>query len=244
MLDRFLEDIERRRKRLTVYSSEDQGNITERLATRNVTVERRQLPSGKQDPFVTIHDDEEFVAAIALDDLHELLTPPVARQSHQTGKTAGCLAVLDAFEETLFSSLERRQLLATTREIEDRALRTGRGTLRVSFQSLSAFEPQIPVYRRLGTKTDLDIHIYGRPDWTPPDLDNVTYHQDREGKLTQFWCLAFDGGNRPTQACALVARERERVCAHERDGRFEGFWSYDNSLVSDILSTLEKLDRY
>lgn len=234
MLDRFIEDIERQRKRVTVYSSENQTDITEQLATRNVTVERRQLPSDRQEPFVTIHDDEEFVAAIALDDLQELLTPPIVRLSHQTGKTVGYPTVMDAFEETLFSSLERRQLLATSREIEDRALRTGRGTLRVSFQSLSAFESQIPVYRRLGTKTDLDIHIYGRADWTAPVLENVTYHRDRKEKLTQFWCLAFDGGDTPAQACALVARER--------DGRFEGFWSYDSTLVSDILSTLEGLD--
>ena len=38
---------------------------------------------------------------------------------------------------------------ATTREVEDRAWRTGGGTLDAGFQSLSTFETQVPVYERL-----------------------------------------------------------------------------------------------
>jgi hypothetical protein len=38
---------------------------------------------------------------------------------------------------------------ATAREVEDRAWRTGGGTLYAGFQSLSAFETQVPVYERL-----------------------------------------------------------------------------------------------
>lgn len=164
MLDRFIEDIERQRKRVTVYSVEDETDIVEQLATRNVTIERRQLYPGGLEPFVTIRDDGEFTAAIALDDLQALLTPPVVRPGHREEGSKGYRMVMEVFEETLFSSMDRKQLLATSREIEDRALRTGRGTLRVSFQSLSAFESQIPVYRQLGAETTLEIHIYGKPD--------------------------------------------------------------------------------
>ena len=46
----------------------------------------------------------------------------------------------EVLEETLFTSFDRRQLLGTAREIEDRAWRVGVGTLRVGFQRPGAFE--------------------------------------------------------------------------------------------------------
>lgn len=135
-------------------------------------------------------------------------------------------------EETVFVALDRRQLLATSREFEERAFRVGEGTLRVSFQALSIFESQLPVYRQLGEETALEIYVYGEPDWTPPAIENVTYHHDEDGSLAPFWCVAFDGGGADSQQCALIARER--------DDEYTGFWSYDPDLVADILTTLQE----
>lgn len=229
MLDTYLDTVERQRKQFTVYSDADASDLTSQLATRNVTVEYRPLPLTRPSPFVTIREDGEFVGALSLADLRDVLTPPIIRPGDWEGVSEGYRAVLGVLEETVFTALDRRQLLATSREIEDRALRVGTGTLRVSFQSLSVFSTQLGLYTTLAAETGLDIHIYGRPDWTPPATEGLTYHGT--DALTAFWCLAFDGGPEESQACALVARETE-------DG-YTGFWSYDHELVQDVLATLE-----
>lgn len=234
MLETYIDAALRRRKQFTVYSTADEPDIIARLSTRNVTVERKQLPPTGPPPFVSIRDDGVFIGALGLADLEQLVTPPIVRPDDQEGLTESYRALLDVLEETVFSSLDRRQLLATSREIEDRAERVGAGRLHVAFQSFSAFAGQLERYRRLGQETDLDIHIHGAPDWTPPPIQNVTYHPDETGSLAEFWCMAFDGGPNPTQACVLIARE-------ESNG-YVGFWSYDGALVAEVLTTLERAD--
>lgn len=231
MLQTYLDTIEQRRKRFTVYSDQPAPDLPEQLATRNVTVEQRQLPPTGPPPFVAIHDGDEFVGAISVDSFQELLAPPIVRPGDWDGLADGYRTILTVLSETLFTALDRRQLLATSREIEDRALRVGEGTLRVSFQSFAVFSTQLNIYTTLGEETDLDIHIYGTPDWSPPSIQNVTYHRDETGDLALFWCLAFDGGPDETQACVLVAQE-------QTEG-YRGFWSYDRSLATDVLRTLE-----
>jgi DICT domain-containing protein len=81
-------------------------------------------------------------------------TGPPAFATIYEDEYAGALA----FEETLCAAFDRQQLLARSQEIEDRALRAGDGTLGVGCQSLSAFETQLSLYRRLGNHTDLDVH--------------------------------------------------------------------------------------
>lgn len=230
MLETFIADVERRRKRLTVYSDESDPDIVSQLAIRNVSVRRRRLPSPGPEPFVTVHENGSFVGAITLADLEWLLAPPVPRPGNREGLSEGYRVLLEVLEETVFSALNRRQLLGASREIEDRAFRVGEGTLRVSVQSLSVLQPQLGVYRQLGGETDLDIHVYGEADWSPPPIENVTYHPDTHELLGRFWCLAFDGGGDDAQVCALLAREDEEG--------YSGFWSYDPALVKEILRVL------
>jgi len=230
MLEGYITDVERRRTELTVYSPEDTG-LAAQLATRNATVEHRPLSPAGPPPFVAIRRNGGFVGALDLEEFRALLAPPVVRPGEWDGLAEGYRALLGALEETVFTGLDRRQLLATSREIEDRAYRVGSGELRVCFQSLSSFDAQTGVYRQLAEGSDLAIHVYGEPDWTPPTVEGITYHRDTEGGLAPFWCLAFDGGPEESQACVLVARERA-------DG-FVGFWSYDAELAADVLDTLE-----
>jgi DICT domain-containing protein len=102
----------------------------------------------------------------------------------------------------------------------------------VSFQSLSIFESQVSVYRHLASETALDVHVYGKADWDPPEIAGITYHRSDAATVEQFWALAFDGGGDQTQACGLVARER--------DGEYTGFWTYDPEIVGTIAAELEE----
>jgi len=115
-------------------------------------------------------------------------------------------------------------------EIEDRAYRVGRGTLRASFQRLSKFEPRVDVFRALAEETDIDVHVYGVPGWTPPAIDGLTYHEDTDGDLERYWLLAFDSGD-DTHASGLVA---------EQDGEsYRGVWTDDPEFVDRLLTELE-----
>jgi len=84
MLDTYIEDVGRRRKRCVVYSS-GETDLPAQPATRNVTVERRTLPPGAGTGFATIHDGGAFLGAVSLAHLEKLLAPPVLRPGGATG---------------------------------------------------------------------------------------------------------------------------------------------------------------
>ncbi len=215
----------------TVYSDDSDHDIIDRLVRHGATVEHRTLPP-EPTPFVTIHEGGEFLGSIRISDLETLLAPPIVRPGEREELSPGYQALFDLLDNTVFRSLERRQLLGASREFEDRAFRVGHGTLRVSFQSMSVFEPQVETYRVLADETALDIHIYGEEDWTPPDIDGVTYHGTMSETVDRFWVVAFDGGGDDSEACALVAQE-------QADG-YTGIWTYDPETVDDIMQTLEE----
>jgi DICT domain-containing protein len=125
--------------------------------------------------------------------------------------------------------MRRRELLTVSREIEDRAFRVGEGTLRVSFQTLSTFESQKTVYRTLATDTDLDIHIYGVDDWTPPAISGISFHAEKTDSFKRYWVLAFDGGPDETQSCGLLAEEHS--------DEYTGFWTNDAVTVEEIAAS-------
>lgn len=230
MFDELFASVEQQRKDCTVYSSSPDTDLDERLATRNVSVTHRQLPSGGPRPFVTIREDSDTVGALSVQRLEGLLSPPVDQSLETDTIDTGLSETFELFDETLFRSLDRRQLLLASREIEDRALRVGSGTLRAQFQTWESFEPQKEIYHRLATETDLSVHLYGPSDRAPSDLDGITVHSDSAGALAPFWSLAFDGGPDPEQACVLLAEEGTTG--------YEGFWSYDPDLVARVVDEL------
>jgi hypothetical protein len=233
MLDELLSDARRDGLSVTVYTPDLDPAVVDQVTIHGVAVEHRLLPPSTA-PFVTIQDDDGFLGALPLADFEALLAPPVDPPGSRADVAASYQSLLSLLEDTAFTSLDRRQLLGTSREIEDRAFRVGHGTLRASFQSLSTFEAQTDVYRHLAVDTDLDIHVYGEADWTPPAIDGVTYHETTEDTVERFWVVAFDGGSERGQACALVAR------AEDED--YTGFWTYDPKTVDDVLAALETVD--
>lgn len=216
-----------------MYRGDDQTDVESQFRNHTVEITHEELPPEGPDPFLVIEEDDTFAGALPVESLNWLLEPPVSPPGDKDGISAGYRVLFDVLGETVFTSMDRRQLLAVSREIEDRALRVGAGTLRVSFQTLSAFRPQVEVYRHLATETNLDIHIYGLDDWTPPTIAGVTYHSDSGSAVDRYWLLAFDGGDDPTQACALLAQE-------QADG-YAGVWTDDSEIVGRILSALDAL---
>jgi hypothetical protein len=234
MFETLIEDARHHEKRFTVYAAGEKPGIDARFGDTDISIEHRPLPPHGPEPFVTIHDSDEFVGALSLAELETLLVPPIVRPGDRESVSAGYRALFDVLDDTVFSSLDRRQLLGASREVEDRAFRVGHGILRVSFQRLSAFESQREVYRQLAGKAGLDVHLYAAPDRDPPDIDGLAYHESTAPTVERYWALAFDGGINDQQACGLLARERD-------DG-YAGFWTYDPEIVSTILGELEALE--
>ncbi len=230
MINSLLAELRDREHQFTIYRSNDQPEIEVWLTDHGVAVESRSLPSGGPEPFIEIKTDGEVVGVIGVEAVEGLFEPPIRRPGDRDDISDGYRVLFDVLEKMVVSGMNRRELLAVSREIEDRAYRVGEGTLRVSFQTLSTFRSQTEVYRTLATETDLDIHIYGLDDWTPPAITGITYHTDDAERFEPYWALAYDGGPTDSQACGLVAQEHSNS--------YTGFWTNDLALVEEIASAL------
>ncbi|MGA9400423.1 DICT sensory domain-containing protein [Haladaptatus sp.] len=226
-----IDAVERERKTLVVYGGDSNTDLAEQFETKNVTVKYKRLRSVGPNEFLVIRDEDGFQGAIGLTALREFLTPPVLVPWHDDFDPSSFRDLRTLLDETLFTSFDRRQMLATSREIEDRAWRIAVGSLHVGFQAFSAFQDQMDLYRRLALETNLDIHIYGRADWQPPRIPNTTFCARTAGEIGQVWFLVYDGGGDDDQKCALVAEERD-------DGEFFGFWTYNPTTVDELLDHL------
>ncbi|WP_435152584.1 DICT sensory domain-containing protein [Haladaptatus sp. DFWS20] len=225
--------VEREQKTLTVYTAEPNSDLAERFETKNVAVQYKRLRSVGKNGFLVIRDRRGFRGAIGLTAFEEFLTPPVHVPWNPEFDSSNFRDLLALLDRTLFSSFDRRQMLGTSREIEDRAWRVGQGELHVGFQSFSVFRAQLPVYRRLAEDTNLTIHIYGEEDWQPPEVQNVTYHAETMDEIGTVWFLVYDGGGDDVQKCALLAEERD-------PNQFYGFWTYDPVTVDELLVHLRR----
>lgn len=230
-LGSLLADVRDRSQRVVIYRSGDRLEIEAWLADHGVPVESRSLPSGGPDPFVEIRSGDEVRGIIGVEAVETLLEPPIRRLSDRDEAAEGYRTLFDILERTVFSGMSRRTLLAVSREIEDRAFRVGAGTLRVGFQTLSTFRSQSETYRTLCAETDLDIHVYGVEDWSPPAIPGVTYHADGAERVEPYWVLAYDGGPDESQACGLVAEQRS--------DEYTGFWTNDSTVVREIAAAID-----
>jgi len=213
---------------VVVYRGGDRLETEAWLADHGIDVQSRSLPTGGPEPFLEIKTDGEVVGIIGVDAVEALLEPPIRRPGDRSDVSEGYRSLLEILEQTVISGMNHRELLAVSREIEDRAYRVGEGTLWISFQRLSAFSSQTDVYRALDAETELDIHVYGVEDRAPPDISGISYHARDGTKFERYWALAYDGGPDRTQACGLLAEERA-------DG-YTGFWTND-AVTVDVIAT-------
>lgn len=201
------------------------GEIQEYFRSQNVTVVHEPVES-EDSQGVVLQTESEELARVSLDALRALLDPQVVRR---LGESVPYSPLLDALSDTTFTSFDRSQMLTASREIEDRAWREGHGGLFAGFQRFSIFEEQRDIYSRLA-ESNLEVHVFGDPDVDPPEGPYET-HQLASEEIRRTWFVVYDGGGRGAQASALLAEERA-------PGEYYGFWTYDPSLVEDILEAL------
>ncbi|SIR71951.1 DICT sensory domain-containing protein [Natronorubrum thiooxidans] len=233
-LSAYFAQIDPPTRTVTIYAPQPQPDVVDWFQTGVDAVDYRSLPdvTAASQSFFVIHEDDAFVAAIGLEAAREFLEPPINEPWADALDDASYRRLVEVFESTVWHSLERRQLLAVSREIENRAWRAGSGTLRVGFQNSDALEPMEAVYARLAAESALDIHVYIADDWDRPSIPGVTIYADGGDEIGSFWVLTFDGDGDPLRTSGLIARERDA------DG-FEGLWTDDTQLVARLERALQ-----
>lgn len=230
----FLDRAAERERTITVFAPDRFEDLEAHFETRNVAVEHEPLPDDGSGGFVVLTEDGEFVGSVGAAAVRELLVDPT--DDATAGPSEATRALLGLLADTTFVSFDRRQLLATAREIEDRAYRQGTGRLRTGFQRVAALRAQRELYESLAAESLLDVHVYLQPDWTldMPVAEGITVHTETADEVGAFWFVVFDGGGDAEQACALLAEESD-----DDPGSFRGFWTYDPETVGEIDGYLE-----
>ncbi|WP_226041038.1 DICT sensory domain-containing protein [Natrinema sp. DC36] len=234
-LETLIERIERRRKTLEVHTDDDAvgAELGRQFETRNVDVTHRSLGSLDDSGFVIVRSaDGEFRGAMGIDQFRAVLSPEIHPPWELADADHDRSELFDFLENTLFTAYDRRQMVATAREIEERAWRVGSGRLYAGFQRAAALAAQTAVYERLGSHGSLAVAVFLDDAWDRAALDGVTVVSEPDSELGEYWFVAFDGGDNEMETCALLAEER-------RDGAFYGFWTYDPSMVDELVTYLE-----
>lgn len=230
---------------LTVFNREEHepvlGLLERVFDSEHVDVrEAGTEPAGPAD-IVQLQDEEGMaIAASNLDEIRDSLLL-VNSDLYITGTrpldevtSSNVVANLD---ETTFtvSGKSKFLLIHISRQVEAIALETGSGVLHSGFQYLSRIRDERGTdraYRRLA-ETDVDVHVYGAPDWKRPPTEDMTVHGHGTGEIPKAWFVVHDGDGDDERKAALVAVE---VGPNE----YEGFWTFRTEWVDAILEYIEE----
>ncbi len=219
---------------LTVFNAEPAvtEELREYFADRNVRIVDDQTASGPE-AFAVLARDGAFVTGVTVDELLPGRGGDEGETPAERGETPGKVGkpVLDHLDETMFTSYSREDMVAASREIEDRAWRVGDGELHAGFQTLDVLTGEADTYDLLGEKDRLDVHAYAAAEGDAPDVGTYTVHVGETAEIRETWFVAYDGGGYEDAKCALLAEERA-------PGEFYGFWSYDPETVDYIIDYL------
>ncbi|SHG84661.1 DICT sensory domain-containing protein [Halobaculum gomorrense] len=227
-----IDSVEGREKRLTVFdppTDDAVAELREYFASQAVRIEEGTTDSDLSG-YVVLSDerDDEVLAAVDLGRLGGDVTVGPGEQS-------AFAPILEHLDETTFTSYDLPQMMAATREMEDRAWRAGTGELHAGFQRVGAIRAQKGVYEDLASK-DIDVHAYCAPSDETPAIEDVTLHEEDTEEIRTSWFVAFDGAGDPSEACLLLAEER----GDPAERQFYGFWSYDPSVVATVIDHLHE----
>ena len=234
--------VEAREATLTVFNADSEAadDLRAHFADRNVRIVEEQAGTGPKG-FAVLARDGEFVTAVRVDELLPRSGEDGNAEGGESGDrersdraaTDGRVGgpVLDHLDETMFTSYSRADMVAASREIEDRAWRVGDGELHAGFQTLDVLTGEADTYDLLGGKERLDVHAYAADEGDAPDVGHYTVHVGETAEIRETWFVAYDGGGYDDAKCALLAEERA-------PGEFYGFWSYDPETVDYIVDYL------
>lgn len=194
--------------------------------------------AGTDDDMVLLLRDGEVIETSPLDNLKNTLLM-VNADFYRTGTEPLAAinppAVIQQLSGTVFSlrgfpasNIEKLVLILMSRYIESLAQQTGAGTLRTSFQRLSRLHDEggtWRVYRKLGETEGLETHVYGIPDWTPPEDSGLSVHGVTNEAITENWFVVHrlpDGSG--AAMVALTTGQNE----------WRGFWTFDEAEIQAI----------
>lgn len=141
--------------------------------------------------------------------------------------------VFRRLHDNYFESTDKLRMVMASRIVEFRAWNVGSGELHAGFQQLSKLDNQHNVYRNL-SNSDVDVHVYGAPDTELSSELDLTVHPGRSDEILDYWWVAFDGDGDDERKVVLLAEERE-------PNRFYGFWTYEATVVDDVLDRVSVL---
>lgn len=218
--------------------------VTQTFEGLSVEVSEENLPNASSDTLV-LAKDGDVVATSELDPLMRTILA-VNADVYSTGTKR--LEEIDppdvllnlaetTFELRGYPMAHREKLVLTvlSRYIEKRAFVNGAGTLRTSFQRLSRIADELgtrQVYDRI-SETDVDVHVYGVPDWDPPSSMQLTVHPGTSESHKRTWGVVYRGPS-DEPALALIADEIG-------NNVWEGFWTFDADRVRTIDRTVRSL---
>ena len=229
-----LDEIENRRKTLEVYTDQETtvSELAAQFSTRNVAVTQNAYSTGDGPEFVIIrNEDGEAQGAVGIEKFRQLIAPDINPPWAVSESGAEFSEVFDFLDSTLFTSFSRRQMLAASREIEERAWRVDQGALYVGFQNSAAVSAQVPVYNQFVRNSAVDVKIYIE-DEMQERLDGSIDVVAGGEEIGRFWFLLFDGAGADHSKCGLLAEERE-------PDQFYGFWTYEPGIVDEIIDYLK-----
>jgi len=234
-LSELIAGVEDHEKSLTVFNTDAETveSVRDQFRDRNLSVRAERTESGRPGSFVVLSSEREGAGdeVVTATDVENVLSTPAGAEPGLDDDVHH--PILDHLDETMFTSYDTEQMVAASREIEDRAWRLGEGSLYAGFQQLSILADQMDVYTRLAAQEGLDVRAYAYPDASVPDHDtDLTIHVERSDEIADSWFVVYDGNGVDVNKCALLAEERD-------DRAFYGFWTYDPETVDWIVDYLE-----
>lgn len=204
--------------------------LREYFANQSVRLRRGQTDDRIPKNFVVLHDGAEFLAASPLERVYEAIRTDAAVGGTTNPATISQPDVLAEITHTEFTSYNKARMVNVSRIIEQRAWKATDGELHTGFQRLSRARDQWHLYSQLAAG-DLDVHVYGAPDWDVPPTE-ATIHGYDEAEITRTWFVIADTPDEASR-CALLAEERG-------PDEFYGFWTDETQIIDTILERLRQ----
>jgi len=222
-----------------------QRMIEKLFADQAVTVEEIDT-SEYDDNTVLLFEEGEVIATSSLQELSDAILM-VNSDLFITGtrdlESTAVPDVIDGLADVNFtlrgypnSDTEKLLLIVISRHIERMAYESGEGRLRSSFQRLSRINDEKgtrEAYEAVA-ETEVDVHVYGRPDWMPSVEFDVTAHGGYKWDFRYSWFVIY---NPPPETdidgAALLAIETEPSV-------WDGFWTYDQEIIDELTAYIRK----